>query len=60
MDKIGILHLNSWAGRTRHPCKIIRETSKRYRIKLLENCPKGKAGTILLVPKYAISYSERG
>ena len=54
-----ILHLNSWAGRTQHPVKIIKETPKRYRVELLERCPKGEAGRVLYVPKSAVSEAGR-
>lgn len=49
------LHLNSWAGHTTHQCEILKETPKRYKIKLLEDSLKGKVGTVIYVPKYAIT-----
>lgn len=49
------LHLNSWAGQTKSQVRIIKETPKRYRVELLEDCMKGKKGAVILVPKYAIS-----
>ena len=52
------LHLNSWAGHTTTPVEILKETPKRYQVKLLADCLKGKAGTVLYVPKYAIAKDE--
>jgi hypothetical protein len=53
------LRLNSWAGTERIPIEIVGETSKRYRVKLLEaaRLPGNKqhaAGAVVLVPKYAV------
>lgn len=52
------LCLNSWAGRVERPVEIIKETPKRYKIKLLEDTllPSGRqrAGAEVYVPKYAI------
>lgn len=49
------LHLNTWAGHTKHLIKIINETKKHYRVELMESCIKGPKGHQLLVPKWAIS-----
>jgi len=55
------LHTNSWAGHGKTPVEIIKETPKRFRVKLLEDTTlpgrnrSGKAGQEILVPKYAIS-----
>lgn len=49
-----VLYLNSWAGRTETPVKILKETPKRFRVELLQDCLKGKKGRVLYVPKYAI------
>src|SRR5215472_4366961 len=42
----GILCVESWAGRRETPCEIVKETSKRLRIRLEENCmlPGGRRG----------------
>jgi len=54
------LEMDGWAGRTRHPVEVIGETPTRYRVRLLEDMRLpgrwryGKAGDIILVPKYAI------
>jgi len=50
----GTLYLNSWAGRTETPVAILKETPKRYKVQLLADCLKGKAGTVLYAPKYAV------
>lgn len=55
------LHINSWAGHSKHEVEIVGETPKRYRVKLLSDCPlagrnrQGKAGEVVLVPKYAVT-----
>jgi hypothetical protein len=49
------LHLESWGGRSKTLVEILDEYSKRYKVRLLENCLKGSKGKIVLVPKYAIS-----
>ncbi len=49
------LHLDSWAGRTKTPVKIIKTLIKRYKIEFLADCLKGKKGQIKSVPKYAVS-----
>ena len=53
------LCLNTWAGRMEHPVEIVKETPKRYLVRLLEDFPLpsarlGKAGDEVYVPKYAI------
>lgn len=58
-SKLFELCLDSWAGRTNVPCEIVGETPKKYRIKLLKDSllpskKYGKAGEIVLVPKYAV------
>lgn len=55
------LCMDGWAGRTKEPVKIVGETPKRYRVELLKDCrlpgrnKSGKAGEIVLVPKYAVT-----
>ena len=49
------LHLNSWAGHTVHPVKVIKEMGLKFRVELLEDCIRGPAGKLLTVPWYAIS-----
>lgn len=57
--KTAKLHLNSWAGHTTHAVEILKETPKRIKIRLLEDCLKGKAGKILYAPKYSITEGDR-
>jgi antirestriction protein ArdC/phage/plasmid primase-like uncharacterized protein len=59
----GILCVESWAGRRETPCVIVKETSKRLRIRLDENCMlpggrSGQKGQIVYTPKYAIRRDE--
>jgi hypothetical protein len=55
----GTLHLDGWAGRTRHTVDVIGETPKRYRIRAREGLQlPGRwlaAGAVALVPKYAVT-----
>lgn len=50
------LHLDSWAGRAKKRVEIIKETPKQYKVRLLEDSMKGRAGKELYVPKYAIGF----
>lgn len=49
------LHLDTYAGRTKTPVEIIKETPKRYQVRLLADCAKGRSGDILYAPKYAVT-----
>lgn len=50
------LHLNSWAGKSKTLCTILKENKNSYVVRLDQDCIKGKVGTTLKrVPKYAIS-----
>ena len=44
------LHLNSWAGHTVHPVKIVKESDLTCTVELLEDCLKGPEGAVLRVP----------
>ena len=52
------LHLDSWAGHTKHEVELVRRTPKRFRVKLLVDCLKGKRGTVLNVPKSAVTFED--
>lgn len=56
------LCLNSWAGRIEHPVEVIKETPRRYKIRLLEDAllPSGRkrAGSEVYVPKCAIRLGQ--
>lgn len=56
--KRGLLHLESWAGHTTTPIRIVRETPKRFWIILDADCLKGNAGTGIYVPKTAVEELE--
>jgi hypothetical protein len=56
MEQAGYLHLNSWAGRSRHRIVIIGETPKRYHVRYVDKPALGWIeGEIRLVPKYAVT-----
>jgi len=62
-DRTGVLCLDGWAGRVEVPVTIIGETPKRYRVRLGRDCRlpsrrEGKAGEVVLVPKYAVTMNE--
>jgi hypothetical protein len=56
--KLTFLCTDGWAGRIETPCEILKETSKRFLIRLKEDCwlpgRHVKAGREVYVPKYAI------
>ena len=58
--------VNSWAGRQEHPCRVVGETSKRYRIEVDKPTalPPGFSllmpGQTKLVPKTAIRFCRSG
>lgn len=57
-ERKATLRTMSWAGTSRWPVVILRETPKRYRVRLLEDTvlPTGPmpAGSVVLVPKGAV------
>ena len=59
-----VVCVNSWAGRLEHPCRVIGETPKRYRIEVDKQTalPPGFSlllpGQTKLVPKHAIRFVE--
>lgn len=68
-ERLGVVHLDGWAGHTCQACRIVGETPKRYRIQALESgrelrLPKGHGlvkilypGTHL-VPKSAVTFHD--
>jgi hypothetical protein len=61
MEK-AVLNLDGWAGRREIPCLIVKETPKRFLIRLEEDCGlpgryRKKADEVY-VPKYAVSREE--
>jgi hypothetical protein len=55
----GWLHLDGWAGRTKHPVEILgacrRWGADRYRDRLLESACRHTAGKILYPPVWAVT-----
>lgn len=58
------LCLNTWYGRDEQPVEIVKETTKRYLVKILRDgtlIPGGRRmcqGAEVYVPKYAIKFVE--
>jgi hypothetical protein len=56
--KMTFLCTDSWAGRAEMPCTILKETPKRFLVRVQEDCMLPgrhiKAGHEVYVPKYAI------
>lgn len=52
---------DSWARRIETPVKVLlyASTSKRYRVRYLENSVRRRAGEVALVPKYAVRFTDR-
>jgi len=61
-DEKAILSLDGWAGRREIPCLIVRETPKRFLIRLEADCGLPgryrRKGDEVYVPKYAICQEE--
>lgn len=56
VEQAAWLHLDSWAGRSKHKVMILNETVQRYRIKFIDEPALGwRRGEIRLVPKYAVT-----
>jgi len=52
------LHLNSWAGHTKTPVEIIKVTKKKATVRLLKDCIKAKRGSVMKVPRYALTFER--
>jgi hypothetical protein len=56
--ELTFLCTHGWAGRIETPCEILKETPKRFLVRLGENCclpgRQVKAGREVYVPKYAV------
>jgi hypothetical protein len=50
----GWLHLDGWAGRTRHRVEILGETPRRLRVRLVERAYRHPAGKVLRAPRHAV------
>ena len=56
-----VVVMESFAGITRHPCVVVGETPKRYRVRMkqrtrLPRCRWVYAGELTTVPKHAIDF----
>jgi hypothetical protein len=60
IEQTAFLHLNSWAGRSKHRVTIIGETPKRYRIRWDDEpaLQRWVTGEVYLVPKYAVTFDK--
>jgi hypothetical protein len=63
-SRTGYVFTNSWAGLNRYPIELVKETPKRYRVKLLEACRLPhhgnlEAGAIVLVPKDSVRWEAQ-
>ena len=56
--RYGWIHFDGWAGRTKHRVEILKETPKRFRVRMLEQAYRHSAGSVLLAPKYAVTLEE--
>ena len=54
------LHFDGWAGRTKHPVEILKETPKRYKVQLLDDAYRYSVGHILYPPKWAVTDIKEG
>jgi hypothetical protein len=59
----GIVRLNSWAGITRHLCRVVGHTRTRYRVEFYERVTLpgarvAEAGVPVLVPRTAVEIIE--
>jgi hypothetical protein len=56
--ELTLLCTDGWAGRIETPCEILKETPKRFLVRLGEDCclpgRHVKAGRQVYVPKYAV------
>ena len=56
------VHLDSWAGRTKHPVEILGECRRRgkehYKVRLLEQAFRHHAGKVLYPPKWAVTFED--
>ena len=61
MNRQGVLHTQSWAGRSETPVMVVGETPKKYRIRAITDTRLGGrgrvcvAGETALVPKHSVT-----
>lgn len=63
LNKMAYICLEGRGGRIKHPCRVIGETPKKYRVEILEivilpGNRKKQVGDITLIPKYAIKFDK--
>lgn len=51
---IGTLYVDSWAGRTKHKVLVLKETPKRFKVRLLDGFLRWKEGQEIYVPKDSV------
>jgi len=64
MMREAVIVTDSYAGIVRHPCVVIGETPKKYRVRMkqrtrLPRCRWVYAGEITLVPKSAVDFLDQ-
>jgi hypothetical protein len=58
-QRVAWLHLDSWAGRSRHRVTVVAETPKRYRVRWDdEPVLRRQRGRIHTVPRYAVTFEQ--
>ena len=58
-ERPAVVHQDGWAGRTQTPVMVIGETPKRYRVRWLQGSYRRAAGDVTLVPKYAVTFTNK-
>ena len=60
VERAAVVCTNSWAGYVETPVKVLLQTStpKRYRVRYLESAVRRRAGEVVLVPKYAVRFTD--
>jgi len=54
----GWVHLDGWAGRSKHPVEILAVTRRGYKVRLLESAYRHAAGKILYPPRWAVTLEK--
>jgi hypothetical protein len=50
------VHLDSWAGRTKHPVEVLGRTKRGYKVRLLERAFRHGEGKVLYPPAWAVTF----
>lgn len=51
----GYVHVNSWAGRSKHRVEVLRRGPKRYTVRILEKAFRWSVGDIKYPPHSAVT-----